>query len=561
MASKTEQFKSAGSDLGRTIGQSWSMITGKDIPNYSLLFLDDTATKKRGDHETIFMPHIVLGRSARCHIRYGEEFRTVSREHASITVEGNHFVINHNPAASNPTYVNGRTIGAAYHLQNGDEIQLSSNGPKLRFNTTSLKTSTLGITNRIGQAMSQAAKPYKKALWVMGLLLLGALGLAGYNMYKSGQLEKELIALKEEKSKIDQEISDLVSKGKENSAAMEELKKRKDQIVYRINTIVKEIEKQEPEARADDNQQSNTPGKTEESIKPAPTFDCDNGKDVANSLPKNDVVVIIGKRIEISFKGVSGEIGEKEYYQFGTLSQLENRNGLYLGTGFLTTGGLLLTCRHVVQPWRYYRTTGASSEFWKQINLIETNGGTVTMHFDVLRSDGTKYMNFTSASCIKDDSGDVTKDNGKKKVEIDVFGKKSKIKIPNLIDKTKEMGENFSDWANIPAEMKGEIVLNKTKSTKLPQGEKLWVLGYSHGWSLTDSNRRPQASLSETSVANTDEINGTIYISGQNFGPGNSGGPAFICENGQLSCVGIVSMAVGTSNGILIPVQRVRGIN
>ncbi|MBK8548427.1 MAG: FHA domain-containing protein [Saprospiraceae bacterium] len=244
MAASTQQFKSAGSNLGQTIGQSWSMISGKDIPNYSLLFLDETLTRKRGEHETIFMPHIVLGRSSRCHVRYSDEFRTVSREHASITVDGTNFVLNHNPSASNPTYVNGKPVGGSHFLQNGDEIQLSSNGPKMRFNTSALKTSTIGLTSRIGQAMSQAVKPYKTALLVMGLLLAGAIGLAGYNMYKSGQMEKELIALNEEKVKVDQEIADLIAQGKENSAEMEALKQRKAQIIYRTNTIVQEVDRE-----------------------------------------------------------------------------------------------------------------------------------------------------------------------------------------------------------------------------------------------------------------------------------------------------------------------------
>ncbi|MBK8349098.1 MAG: FHA domain-containing protein [Saprospiraceae bacterium] len=206
MAARTEQFKSAASNLGRTLGQSLSMITGKDIPNYSLLFLDASMNRKRGEHETIFMPHIVLGRSSRCHVRFGDEHKTVSREHASITVDGSNFVINHNPSASNPTYVNGRAIGGAHNLQNGDEIQLSSNGPKMRFNASTLKTSTIGLTSRIGQAMAQAVKPYKTALWIMGLLLLGALGLAGYNMYQNGQMKEELITLQNEKNDIDDKL-------------------------------------------------------------------------------------------------------------------------------------------------------------------------------------------------------------------------------------------------------------------------------------------------------------------------------------------------------------------
>ncbi|MBK9742679.1 MAG: hypothetical protein IPO94_06800 [Saprospiraceae bacterium] len=71
----------------------------------------------------------------------------------------------------------------------------------MRFNASTLKTSTIGLTSRIGQAMSQAVKPYKTALWVMGLLLLGALGLAGYNMYQNANMKNELIALNLEKEK------------------------------------------------------------------------------------------------------------------------------------------------------------------------------------------------------------------------------------------------------------------------------------------------------------------------------------------------------------------------
>lgn len=561
MAAKTEQFKSAGSNLGRTIGQSLSMITGKDIPNYSLLFLDATLSRKRGEHETIFMPHIVLGRSSRCHVRYGDDFKTVSREHASITVDGSSFVLNHNPSASNPTYVNGRAIGAAHQLQNGDEIQLSSNGPKIRFNASTLKTSTIGLTSRIGQAMSQAVKPYKTALWVMGLLLAGAIGLAGYNMYQNTQMSKELVALNLEKEKVDKEIADLVAKGEANSVEMKKLINRKAQIVYRTQVI--------REAAPGITEKIETsPIKKEEIVEYKPEItpkttnnSCDalNEKEISQILPKNDVVVIIGKRIEVKYNGKTDEIGVKEFYAFKSPTQLEDRSGLTVGTGFLTENGRLLTCRHVVQPWRYYKTSGEKSEFWKQLNIIETNGGDVVMHFDVLTSDGSQFMAFTSESAVSDDATDKIEIGGKKKVKIEIFDKKSKIDIPNLDDKTKEPSNRFSDWANIPAEKDGAIILLKDKSTQIEQGENLYILGFSQGLSLKDANRRAEASLSKTLASNSATFNGEILTSGVNFGPGNSGGPAFICVNGNFYCVGIVSATVGSSNAIVVPVGRVRG--
>ena len=84
-------------------------------------------------------------------------------------------------------------------------------------------------------------------------------------------------------------------------------------------------------------------------------------------------------------------------------------------------------------------------------------------------------------------------------------------------------------------------------------------MGFSHGLSLQDVNRRAEASLATTMVANSATINGEIVTSGANYGPGNSGGPAFICVNGSFYCVGIVSAIVGGSNSIIVPVGRVRG--
>lgn len=563
MAAKTQQFKSAGSNLGRTIGQSLSMITGKDIPNYSLLFLDESLTRKRGEHETIFMPHIVLGRSSRCHVRYSDEHRTVSREHASITVDGSSFILNHNTAASNPTYVNGRTIGGSHALQNGDEIQLSSNGPKIRFNASTLKTSTIGLTSRIGQAMSQAVKPYKTALWVMGLVLLGALGLAGYNMYQNNQLKTELITLNDSKIQVDQEIADLIAKGEENSQEMAELRKRKAQIIYRTN-IIREKAPDIVMPTPEDGKPKPVIGDSGD--KPIPSSICQDEVELNKILPKDDVVLLVLKRIDVSYKGESGFIGVADFYKYTTNNpNAQDREGISYGTAFVTDNSKIVSARHVLQPWRYYHMEKdlKIKEFWQTINAIEYNGGVITANFDILTSKGNGEQITFNKGNISHDNDDIADNSNDKKqkkfTSKDIFPSNQKIKMADVPNKTRVAKNNESDWVSLDYNILGTIKMGKTKSQNLSSGQTLYVLGYSHTIGAMDISKWVEPTYSTTTVSNDGTSNKLIAVSGQNFGPGNSGGPAFICENGVITCIGVVVMAVGTSNAYIVPVGQIRG--
>ncbi len=566
MAAKTEQFKSAGSNLGKTLGQSWSMIAGRDVPNYSLLFLDETLTRKRGEHETVFMPHIVLGRSSRCHVRYGDNYRTVSREHASITVDGQNFVLNHNPSASNPTYVNGRPVAAAHLLQNGDEIQLSSNGPKMRFNTTTLKTSTIGLTSRIGQAMSQAVKPYRRALTILGILLICSLAFAGWNIYQNSKLSNELIELKQEANEIDQQLRDLEEKGQENSAAYMELLKRKQQVIYRT-TVLQQTEK---ETENDNNiaaEEEPIDIKNQESDQQFNQI-CEDDVAINKMLPKEDVILLVLKRVDISLAGKSGYIGVTDFYKYTTNNPIEvDRTGISYGTGFVTNNNKIVTARHVVQPWRYYegmKDDSKEKEFWQIVNAVETNGGKVEATFDIITSNGkwSEQISFREGN-ISHDNDDLVdksadKKTGKLKVK-DIFGKDQKTKIEDIPNKTKVARNRSSDWVSLDFNIPGTIKMDRPKSQTLPSGQKLHILGYSNIIGVMDLSKWAGSSYSFATVSNDATLNKLIAVSGQNFGPGNSGGPAFICENGELICIGVVVAGVGTSNGFIVPVGQIRG--
>lgn len=523
MAAKTEQFKSAGSNLGRTIGQSLSMITGKDIPNYSLLFLDATLSRKRGEHETIFMPHIVLGRSSRCHVRFGDEHKTVSREHASITVDGSNFVINHNPSASNPTYVNGRAIGGAHHLQNGDEIQLSSNGPKMRFNASTLKTSTIGLTSRIGQAMSQAVKPYKTALWIMGLLLLGALGLAGYNMYQNAKIEatnkeqaNKIANLEIEKKAVDAQIANLSKDAVKNQRAIDSLSKIKRTISQKIYAFTP--------------QGSSGTGNNSSSSGIIGSEDQSTGRS-GIAVDGNPIENYYNYIYAIKMKKINYRGDEKKYQSSVTIY-----NNEWAGTGFLTSDGTFVTARHVLESWKWFTgdcATGISvNQEWQEISKLYEQK-VISFTYEAVSPSGDKFE-FTIEDMKADRSCETFKCDLKHVSWTNTFCDWASIKISSRIGKSK-------------------IKLNRNFSTELKSGTEIFSAGYANGQALQafDSNNlQPlfvKGTISQSNLVNR-AINSDI-----NFEHGQSGGPVFALNksNNNFEVIGIVHGGVGSISRIV----------
>ncbi len=592
MSAKTQQFQSSGSNLRATIQQSINMIRGKDISNYTLVFIDPTIKSQAGSHENIFMPHITLGRGKKCHIRYAETYGTVSREHASISSDGNNVFINHNPSAKNPTLVNGSPIMAACPLKNGDEIQLSYDGPRLRFNTSKVKTSTIGLTSRIGGAVSQAVKPYKTALSVLALLLVVALGFAGYNVYQNSQLNKKLLdsqlvieALSVEAQSTNEEIQRLKKQGKTNSQRYRSLLRQKIEqdkqirelknnpqnvakytanqtssgtVEYTYNKNTAPLSEKDKEKRVDVGKFRGE--KTDEVI------DNNNNQKIDNNLlPKEDVVFILGKRIEVSYNGRMEYLGVKEFYPFDQDNpQFENRDGIIFGSGFYTDNKELITARHVVQPWRFvnFNDNSPENDIWKELNVLEANGATITMYFDVLSNYGKDHA-FDSRQVYFDQSKDrIVEIPKKKKFKIKTLPKRKKgfKKFKKVEKRYKTPTENFSDWAKVRYDnvASSKIKADRVKSQVLKTGTNVYVLGFSHANQLQSARRNLEPAKSTVEVSQDYTLDGEIHVSGLSYGPGSSGGPALIWYNNKFIAVGVVSKGLGSSDGIIVALQNVR---
>lgn len=144
---------------------------------YTLHFLSNVDSCIVGEQKHIKSETLLLGREKSSGIHVGENYPTVSRKHAKITVENHDFTLIH--LGKNPTIVNGIPVEEKWYLQDGDIIQLSKDGPKFKFllpYKTSIPAShppQTGFTALIQQISQKAIRPYQYAiLTLLGLFVL-----------------------------------------------------------------------------------------------------------------------------------------------------------------------------------------------------------------------------------------------------------------------------------------------------------------------------------------------------------------------------------------------------
>lgn len=148
-----------------------------------------------GESQKIIVDQVELGRDSACQVRFDESFETVSRRHAAIVKEGENWKII--PLSqTNSTLVNGQPISNETILSSGDEIRLSSRGPLMGFIVPQGKqslVSSIGMTERLNLFRQQALAPYKRALWILAILFILAIGgLVAWNLLQAQKFDEEL---------------------------------------------------------------------------------------------------------------------------------------------------------------------------------------------------------------------------------------------------------------------------------------------------------------------------------------------------------------------------------
>lgn len=510
MARNTE-FRNAGSRFGSTIRQSLDLITGRNVNNYTLLFLDPTKQHKRGESKNIVVPYIVLGRNSSCHVQYGDEYPTVSRQHASIQSDDKGCMLIHNPQATNPTYVDGRPITGYHSLESGDEIQLSQDGPKIRFiMDKTAKTSTIGFTRRMSMAIGQSLRPYKRALYIAGVLLLGVIGYSVWSTLKVSKLQTEQELLTAQITAADQKVISYIqtidSLGVKTNS-------NKDQIESAIQSIA-EVEKSRV------------------------VFERQLGATSGSVAPPSPVAV--SKMLEalednIYYIYVLDFVIGNELDMFDEAKQMMGR---WSGTGFLTSDGRFYTARHVVEPWFY---PDESCDVMAYVNDYVARGGSVSVKYIAISPSGDSFT-FSGKEIINDPSND--KADG----PYDCDDREISINVP---------AGSSTDYAYIlMGNRKSNIVYDRDLSRNLQRGETLYLLGYPLGLHLQDKYTLAPV-YSEARVAQKDIKNGVLHVTSMSIVGGNSGGPVFALRNNKLIVVGIAS-ATYDKVGVIVPTANFR---
>lgn len=456
---------------------------------------------RAGESQEIIVDNIELGRDSHCQVRFDNSFKTVSRRHAAIVKDGDMWKLVQ-LSKTNSTFLNGHPIKDEWYLQNGDEIQLSVNGPKIGFITPTGKKSTvgsIGLTRRLSLFRQQALRPYKTAIASLAsVLVLLAVG-GGYVIYQQNEQLKdnsEQIAKANEKNaqneKLIAEQRKLIEGQKGDIDSIKNLKPR---------TVVKYI--------------NNNPG----------------GGD---SKPKEDIDMSACHPYVYHITATPVVDGEP-------LTDFS-----WLGTGFQLKEGKFVTARHVTSF--YYSNSYAIENGEVQ---LYSGANPMRVYYDlllnVMSQQGKVQIKF---DCVS--SGDSFSFMSNQVNDVGQYDEIHTLKTPyQLINEKGEVVKEIPAGTNIRVGALGHIdfsyishntgdglAANKSISTNLKQGTQLYVLGYPHGW----GKGKP---IFSTAVCSQDglsrELGNTIMVSNNNTEGGNSGGPIFIKGDSGWEVVAIVS--------------------
>lgn len=501
MAQATQKYSRS---LSGSIGAGMkSLVGGSGRRYYVLEHKVSSKYHKAGENQKIIVDQIELGRDPKCQVRFDESFGTVSRRHAAIVKDGDNWKLVQ-LSKTNSTYLNGHKVDKEWYLQNGDEIQLSTNGPKMGFIVPEGEkglVKSIGLTQRMSLFRQQALRPYKQAIAALACVLIVGLGVSSVIIWQQhvditnlkglyAHATNEIEHMRESNSEIDAVIGDMERRVAEQDSIIEANKRR-------INSL------------------RNRGGGVPNSQGISPTTDVQSK--IAAVKPS---VYYIETTV---------------YITDGNQTQKVSQSG---GTGFLLDDGRFVTARHCVESWLYgepqaniLNETFENVKVWSEINAYGVNGDDFKL----------KSSDFTI-----DHSKDVILDAG-----TDENGNQMKMRLAYYIErKDRQSGEVVrigtpdmwgTDWAVARTNKTGAIKANAQLSASLNAGHEVHLLGFPRGLGVMDGQNRIEPIYNKMTVAR-DGINsaGCIMVS-QGVNHGNSGGPVFAISGNDMFVIGIVS--------------------
>lgn len=489
MAQPTVKYKRT---LQGSIGAGMKSLAGGDRRFYVLEHKITTRFHKAGEQQTIIVDQIELGRDPKCQVRFDDSFTTVSRRHAAIVREGDNWKLVQ-LSQTNSTFLNGRQVTKEWYLQNGDEIQLSVNGPKLGFNIPAGDkgmVKSLRLTTRLNLFRQQALRPYKRAMAIMALVFVGALGAMGAWNY---QLQNDLVAQS-------RRLAEQITAAKGDAAKLDSLRKE----LIKANAAIADQESKLKKVRGSINTRSIATAS-------AASLGSDRGIESVFSY-----VYYVECYLHVGDKVIPG----------------------WSGTGFQLDNGYFVTAQHVIH------FDGHSNDTETLINALYNAGeATIIMvatssHDSFKIEYSVKNMPFRLGH-VKTEEGTITLEDG----------------TTWVVREHKYAGSG--DWAILRHNRKGGIPHDSQFSRNMPIQTKLHILGFPANQGVTKGGTVSPVYSTAVTARQGLEDDGTIKTANDNSDHGNSGGPVLVNRNGKYVVVGVLSGATKGSDsqkGRVVPI-------
>ena len=517
MARETQYKKS----FSGSIGSGMKSIMGSNGRRFYVLeHKVSSKYHKAGESQQIIVDQIELGRGSECQVRFDETFATVSRRHAAIVKDGDNWKLIH-LSQVNSTYLNGHKVQKEWYLQSGDEIQLSTNGPKLGFIIPQGEkglVKSIGLTARMNLFRQQALRPYKTAISILSVIFVLAIAAGVW-------------ALKTQKDIIDSQKVQIANIEEDFVEKQKQAEQKRIQDSIRNAQVLEEQKIQFEKEIAENNR------RTKAAIEKAKReFGGSNGIDAMLKQQGiyKDVYYLYTEKVV--FVGDGKETQIMEYKEKG--GRIKKGSYGWSGTGFLLDDGRFVTARHCIEGWMYENPFD-TTEISNYVRYVSSNKGyEIKAYFKAVSSISGQSFSFTNRDFTVSHSLDRRAQIGANEDGGSIYWV---FPFPASDDWPETMWSTDYAYTTKTNGQKGNLRKDVALSQNLLPMQQLVAIGFPKGLGVMDGKELVDPISSSITCSRQGLANNGCILHSAGTDHGNSGGPILAISGDKLVVVGIVS--------------------
>lgn len=502
---------------------------------------------RAGETQKIIVDQVEMGRDPRCQVRFDDSFTSVSRRHAAIVRDGAGWKLVH-LSKVNTTLLNGRPVTDEWYLQNGDEIQLSSNGPRMGFIVPQGDRSmvkNINFTERFSLFRQQALRPYKQMMvWMSVVFLLVIGGFIGWSILNQQQVQRT----------NDMLAGNIASVSARQDSASVEAQRQLASVSNQAQTAAQAAIQASQASQASTSQGLSQLRNELVDLK-SDLKTAREEKAASQPAPQPVVSEQVATPVAQATSGMTSYESCFPYIYYIQLDKVEHTNKKgkveviniirrWAGTGFLLSDGRFVTSRRIIERW-YFQVNGSlMDEDMRPLNKAVCNLEKVVAYFTAYSSTGDA-LTFTSDQFTCDRSADTyTVLRG----PLGGLVKGARLRIAP--------SNGGKDWAYFQTAKKGGLKYDPSKSNTLGRGVSLTILGFPGEVGINSASGPVYGS---GVTANSGLDRGDIMTTNTSFEIGGSGAPVFaLSDGGEYEVVGLISSMGEGQRGIVVPIAAVR---